>query len=221
MNLPILAYTPHRSFLSDSHYSPFFLINSNTHRLRPAPPRDMAGALDFHLTDVHERSHWFQHVGTTFGAFLDALRSSQRYTLIRFLRDESRVKRAEIVSARLNRGQPFIEFNPSNQYLRADADDAQSNIGVLKQIWFDHQWLHASLNDSRSTDGLGHPPTEACGQVMADVILNCCDQFNFLSDDYHSSGHQNAREWYFAEDAHLSDVLVDLGDGRCPLRGYA
>jgi hypothetical protein len=207
---PILRRALRRSFLSDSHYSPYFLINSNAHRLRPAEPGDTPGSLEFHLTEVHEGSHWFQHVGTTFGAFMDALRSSQRYTLLRFMRDEPRAKRARIVRARLDRGQPFIKLDPRNQYVKIDDKDAHNSIGLLKQIWFDHQWLHASLDDSRSTNGLGHPPPEACGAVMADVILNCCDTFNFVSDDYRTAGHRNAREWYFAGDASLSEVLVNL-----------
>lgn len=207
---PILRRVPHQSFLSDSHYSPFFLINCNAHRLQPADPGDIAGSLEFHLTHVHERTHWFQHVGTTFGAFMDALRSSQRHTLLRFMREEPRAKRAAILETRLDRGQPFIDLNPHNQYINANGDDANSTLGVLKQIWFDHQWVHACLDDSRSTERLGHPPTEACGQVMADVILNCCDTFNFLSDDYRAAGHNGARKWYFAEDDRLSEVLVNF-----------
>jgi hypothetical protein len=174
----------------------------------------MAGALEFHLTHVHENTHWFQHVGTTFGAFMDALRSSQRHTLARFLREEPRAKRADIVKARLDGGRPLIELDPATQFLKADGDDVNNNVVELKHIWFAHQWLHASFDDSRSTDGLGHPPTETCGQVMADVVLNCCEMFNFLSEDFRAAGHRGAREWYFAEDPSLSEVLVNLGDRR-------
>lgn len=207
---PILRRAPKFSLFTDSRYDPFYLISKNANRIRDFPTSDTLSNLNFHLTDVHERTHWFQQVGTTYGAFLHALKSSQSQTFLRFLREEPRQKRAEIVRARMEKGEPFINLKPTSQYLHLEEQDENSDIGVLKQIWFDHQWMYASFDDSSSTDGLGHPPTEAGGHVMADVILHCCDTWGFMSPDYEVSGHPGARDWYFADDENFVEMLLNL-----------
>jgi hypothetical protein len=210
---PVLQRPPHRSFFSGSHYNPHFLITRNAHRLKELEPGDWTATLDFNLAHIHENVHWFQHVGTTYGAFMDALRSSQRYVLLRFLRDLPRAQRRDLLDDRLKTGRPFIELDPRTQYPKDTTSDAPE-VSIVKQIWFDHQWLHASFDDSRAIDRLGHPPVDACSHVMADVILNACDTHGYLSEDYAKGGHLDARAWYFSEDRTVAEVVTELDGER-------
>ncbi|RIV87034.1 hypothetical protein D2V17_09090 [Aurantiacibacter xanthus] len=181
--------------------------------MKELDPSDSTATLDFNLAHIHENVHWFQHVGTTYGAFMDALRSSQRYVLMRFLRELPRTQRKALLEDRLKTGRPFIELDPRTQYPKDITFDAPA-VSLVKQIWFDHQWLHASFEDSRATDRLGHPPVDACSNVMADVILNACDTHGFLSPDYNADSHVGARDWYFTTDRTIAEVVTEIDGER-------
>lgn len=210
--LPILQRAPHRSFFSGSHYNPHFLISRNAYRLREGAPGEITSTLEFGLTHIHENTHWFQHVGTTYGAFMDALRSSQKMSLLRGLRGLPRSKRRRLFDDRMKGGRPFIEIDAQTQYMK-ESRAVDPAIGIVKQIWFDHQWLHASFDDSKAVGKLGFPPVDACANVVADVILNCCDTHEFESSDFELGAHIDARRWYFEGESELSETLVEL-DGK-------
>ncbi|MEJ0042781.1 MAG: hypothetical protein WDM81_11495 [Rhizomicrobium sp.] len=209
-NRPLLAQRRFYAHFSNSYYNKHFLITRN---VPPDAGTDdtILGAIKYNLTHVHEWTHWFQHVGTTFGTFLDALRASQKSTLISWLREMPRDTRRTLVENRLNRGQPFINFHADSEYLQFDSGDEKTSAGVLKQIWFDHQWAHAMFEDSRLTDRLGNLAPEPCSAVMADVILNLCNSAGFISRSYDTNGHQGAREWYFADDDKFVEIYANLG----------
>lgn len=209
---PVLKRLPNRSIFSGSSYDPFYFITKNSTRLKETPPHDMLANLRFHMTEVHERSHWFQQTGTTYGAFLHALRASQSITFLRFFREETRKKRSAIFDDRIANGTPFIKLKPSNNYVDFEQQEG-SNIGLLKQIWFDHQWMNLTFDNSLATDGLGHPPVDAGSNIMADVILHCCDTWGIESCDFAAQGHVGARDWYFTADQHFTEARVRLPDG--------
>lgn len=136
---------------------------------------------EYNATTIHERVHWFQHHGTSFGCFLEALRLSQMMTTLRSLREIPFSEIRDLLHQRNQSSQPIIAIDPEEQYpVFNDEGNSSYEMNLFRQIWFDHQWVHKVLDDSTILQsGMKQIPESAFGEVVGDVMLALCGELNF------------------------------------------
>jgi hypothetical protein len=193
-NLSILNREPYHS--ANSFYNPETLITrlcvSNFDDLKD--DEMFIKAFEYSATVIHERVHWLQSHGTSFGCFLGALRLSQRTTTLRMFRGEPSHKIENLLDQR-NNNKSILNLDRETQYpVLGDDSDL---INIFRQIWFDHQWIHKSFEDSRTTEKLGQVPGHIVGEIIGDLMLTLWD-YKFpshLGNDL-KSALEEARNWF-------------------------
>jgi hypothetical protein len=177
-DLPILTHIKYRSGFTGACYDPRTLIT----RL-PLRDHNSLDESDFesHATIIHERVHWLQHHGTSFGCFLEVLRLSQMMTTLRWLREMPVPKIQNLLHQRTNLSKPIIAIDSKKQYpIFDDEGDGDYEMSLFKQIWFDHQWTHNVLENSNILQtGLRQIPESVFGEVVGDIMLTLCVEFDF------------------------------------------
>lgn len=202
-DLPILTRNTYKSEFSGASYNPRTLIAK-----LPEPgiislekSNDFAQMFEYNATTIHERVHWFQHHGTSFGCFLESLRSSQVITTLRRLREMPSSKVKELLNQRTNFSKPILEIHQQEQYPIFDEENDNHEMNTFRQIWFDHQWLHIMLEDSsvlQSELRLRPIPESAFGEVIANVMLTLHGDFGFLPNNKNvmSIDYFESRKWF-------------------------
>src|SRR5262249_53898415 len=132
-DIPILRRPITRSGTADALYDP------QTLTLRV----DNTDKVEHHSSLVHEWVHWYQHHGTSFGAFLSALRFSQRATTVAHLRNVPRARRVDIFRKKnAGTGGPIVQIDNETQALVESRDDS---LGLFRHIWYSQQFVHGVL----------------------------------------------------------------------------
>ena len=206
-DVPILQPPLYRSGFTDSHYNPHVLIA----RLvagqfgDPEDPTFWQQAFEYNATVVHERMHWLQHHGTSFGAFLGALRLSQQMTTLGWFRSMPSDKVRALLSARADESRPILAFHPKRQYPIFDSLGDRNPLDVFRQIWFDHQWIHAMFEDSLICESSGKPPGAVVGEIIGDVMLALCGDGNFqcANGETIRTSQFEARRWFAVDDSSM------------------
>ncbi|HEV7282788.1 MAG TPA: hypothetical protein VGN57_21455 [Pirellulaceae bacterium] len=176
----LLRRDTYRSGGSHSHYNPRTLFT----RIMGgdfAPEGDgfMPAVFRYNATHIHERVHWLQHHGTSFGMFLEALRFSQQLTTLRTFRSIGSDRIRDLLNDTPLGRSAVMKLDSVEQYPIFGRTQDSSDLDLLRQIWFDHQWVHALFEDSVSCDGFGRPPASAVGEIFGDVMLALCDDARF------------------------------------------
>ena len=192
---PLLRRESFRSGLTESTYDPRLLLMKVG--IAPSAVEGVAAdALEFTASTVHEWAHWFQHHATSSGIFLDAVRYSQEMTAMRWLRGLPQSKVRSLLDER-DRGRPILHLEPASQQPLLDPADSEA-LNLFRQIWFDHQWVHAAFEDDVAFAAPGPPPSQVFGEIFADVMLSLCGEAHFVSpSSEHIRSHiEEARTWY-------------------------
>lgn len=192
---PVLRRESFRSGLTEATYDPRLLIMKVG--VIPSASKDVVtDALEFTASTVHEWSHWFQHQVTSSGMFLDAVRFSQEMTTMRWLRDLPKSRVRDLLDAR-DRGRPILHLEPSSHQPLFDFADNEA-LNLFRQIWFDHQWVHAAFEDDVAFAAPGPPPSQVFGEIFADVMLSLCGEAHFACPNAAQIRSQIAevRTWY-------------------------
>jgi hypothetical protein len=162
---------------------------------------------EYNATFVHERFHWLQYHGTSFGCFLGALSLSQRSTTLRMLRGESPVKIRALLNQRNKNERSILNLNHETQYPDFVADSEL--ISMFQQIWFDHQWVHKVFEDSRSAERLGRQlPGSVVGEIIGDSMLALWE-YGFPSYiECNLKSSMEARKWFSPSDSNIYFVSM-------------
>lgn len=214
-DLAILGRRKYRSAFDASSYNPRTLFTQlNFQNDFSGGDALLDNTFEYNATLIHERTHWMQHHGTSFGAFLDAVRFSQEHTALRWIRSlpQSRIER--LVDGRFQSNEPVLRIDQGTQLPVYELSETDDELDIFRQIWFDHQWVHSVFEDSSICDAVGRPPAEAIGEVVADVVLDLSEEpplgaFNLsqLASDQVAS-----REWY-----RFPDKIIFFGLGKSRL----
>ena len=209
-NFPILNRGVYRSGYTGSFYDPRTLITKIV-----APKFNYLDEDDLFLktyeysaTLIHERVHWLQHHGTSFGCFLGALRLSQQSTTLRVLREEN-FDQIEILLERRNKdGRSILNLNPETQYPTFTSNSEVINL--FGQIWFDHQWVHNIFDNSQCVERKpGVVPGKVIGEVISDVVIAFREYNSLLhSNDINIENSLEVRQWFSIEDSEM--VFVSM-----------
>jgi hypothetical protein len=201
--LPILARASYKSGFLGAQYDPRTLITRVTEPniIELERSSDFAQMFEYNATRVHEMVHWFQHHGTSFGCFLESLRLSQFLTTLRYLRSMPSDKAKDLIHKRNKFSRPILEIDPQTQYPIFHEGENNNEMNLFKQIWFDHQWVHTVLEDSRILQsGLRQIPGVSFGEVISDVMLALREDSDFLFDAKNVSAILESREWFSIPD---------------------
>lgn len=203
--MPILHPTVYRSGFSGSHYNPRTLLTRVISGGNAIDDPDFVNkTFEYNATVVHERVHWLQHHGTSFGAFLEALRYSQQVTTLTWLREIPPDDVVAMLAARASATKQILTLDPKSQYPIFDPDGDSNPLNLFRQIWYDHQWVHLLLEDSRVCESVGIPPKSAVGEIIGDVMLSLCSDggFDCQNGDLIRTNASEPRRWYtFDSDA--------------------
>ncbi|WP_146140731.1 hypothetical protein [Haliangium sp. UPWRP_2] len=194
--LPILERARLYAGLSGSSYNPRLLMTQICEpEIDAAAKESDLAQLEYNATVVHEWSHWFQHHSTSFGAFLSALRYSQQMTTLRFFRELPSVIARKLLERRDSGAAPILALDPVNQYPVFEND---KDLDIFRQIWYDHQWVHTSLDDGLNLKRTGIPSPSVFGEIISDVMLSLCLDGNFVTRYRNDlENHvKDARRWY-------------------------
>lgn len=209
----------YRSGFTDSHYNPRLLL---TRVIAGAfesgdDPTFMPRTFEYNATVVHERVHWLQHLGTSFGALLESIRFSQQGTTLRWLRDVPNHEIVHLLDTRNNGVEPILPLMSETLYPKFDASGDENPLNLFRQIWFDHQWIHSILEDSRTSEQtLGRPPNHVVGEIFGDVMLALTSEAGFKSEHYENrSDPYEPRSWFTPD---LPITFVRIGDMRLTSR---
>ncbi|MBH1970810.1 hypothetical protein FK216_06150 [Moraxellaceae bacterium AER2_44_116] len=214
----ILKKYHYRSGAGESSYNPRTLI---TRILAPKTHSESSTIIEqsfeYNATLIHERVHWMQHHGTSFGAFLDAIRFSQGDTTVSWLRSMPADRVQKLIKERFFQGKPILRIDRSSQQPIYGKETESDELDLYRQIWFDHQWVHATFEDSSICDEIGVPPTQAIGEVIADVMIDLCINSRFKSTHSETvcTNPITPRKWYKFPDQLR---FVRLGDSRLTSR---
>jgi hypothetical protein len=223
-NIPILGARVYRSGLSDSSYDPRNLITYvDDTTITPWTYDDLEVSFEYSAATIHERVHWLQHHGTSFGVFLDAIRISQEATTERWFDSMSKSELAKLLKDRQSRTRPPLPIDRNQQQPVFDnqPNAESSDLDTWRQIWFDHQWVHTALENSVVCDDMGSPPSQVFGEVASDVMLGYCGDFGFKTNlsEIISTDQQQSRTWFrpndriaflrFAESRLTSKLLME------------
>ncbi|NMF66114.1 hypothetical protein DP113_01410 [Brasilonema octagenarum UFV-E1] len=211
-DLPIFNHTIYHSGFTESFYDPRTLL---TKILAPnlegqEKKEFVLRGFEYNATVIHERVHWFQHHGTSFGCFLEALRLSQQNTTLRWLREMPSSRVRDFLRQRVEFTTPILEIDPQTRHPIFAQGDEHDQMNLFRQIWFDHQWVHAVFEDSRISKQLGKPPGTVIGEVVGDVMLALCAEHDFLPQTKNAilTTPLTARQWFSVDDTEMMFVSI-------------
>ena len=211
-DVPVLKQNLYRSGFTESHYNPRALIT----RVLAGDFGDSSDttfgrrSFEYNATIIHERVHWLQHHGTSFGAFLEALRFSQQLTTLRWFRTMPANEVRTLLSARADESRPIVFLDPDGHYPVFDSMGEGSPLNIFRQIWFDHQWVHSTFEDSRVCETSGKPPGSVIGEVIGDVMLALCGDADFECEHLETirTNQFEARRWFTVENSSMAFVKM-------------
>jgi len=196
------------SGISESYYLPSHLLSKVQPQRSENEALILANTLKFSLTHIHEWNHWFQHIGTTVGLFLEFVRHSQSALFMKWIKEQPVAIRSNIFDGRFTKNKPLVQLDRSGAPIAA-AGSPNDPINFVVQAWYDHQFLHEFISDSTMADRYGMIGAPGFSNVMADVALFTCDDMGFRSSEYERAGHMGARRWFFAQDQRFPLVKVN------------
>ncbi|MEL6408515.1 MAG: hypothetical protein AAFR81_29375, partial [Chloroflexota bacterium] len=177
--------------IAGAQYNPFTLIL-----------HDDPNVPNYSLNNTHEVIHWYQHHGTTVGAFLSALRHSQNRTIINLFSQLTPAQKQEILNRR-NGGKPLLLIDKSGKLIHQNINELSD---LFIQIWYDHQILLTLFDDSQALESVGFPLSQILAEICGDIVLFTLDHLG--TEDY--PGNEIARSWYnLAIDAPIFIALPD------------
>ena len=209
-DFPIFNRKVYGSGFTNSFYDPQTLITKLV-----APEFDYHDKNDFfnksfeyNATSVHERLHWLQHHGTSFGCFLGALRLSQQSTTLRTLREESSDQIELLLEQRNSGDKSILNLDPETRYPDFKSDSKLMNL--FSKIWFDHQWVYKIFEDSRFAEQKpGQIPGNAIGEVVSDVMIALKEYgFSFTSSQISLRESLESRKWFSMDDSEMFLVTI-------------
>lgn len=193
--IPFFRTPIRHSAFSSSFYNPHNLIL----KINEADNTIPGNELDYHFTYIHEFVHWIQHHGTTFGAFLDALRFTQRETTLTNLRGLPQNVCQDLLQRREIAGLPILKIDSTKpKIIRQEFTTHKEDIDFFGQIWFELQWVYSFLNDCSISEKGIHPGGDIFGLVFRDIYL-----YYFLKDKSSLSEKEinEVTKWYnFSDD---------------------
>ncbi len=181
---------PYKSFIAGAQYDPFSLLL----HIDDSDP-------NYSLNNTHETIHWYQHHGTTIGAFLSAIRYSQNRTTLNLFRNLPKDRRQKLCKMR-ETGRAIIETDENGQLIHHEFQN--TDIGVFRQIWYDHQLIAALFDDPRSQESIGYPVEQIFGEICGDIILFTTDHIKLSYP-----GNDVARAWFRPSNSTPFQITVD------------
>jgi hypothetical protein len=187
----LLIKQPHFSYVAGASYDfQRHLLKLPKVANKPAVERALIGS----LAHIHEMTHWFQHVGTSYGLFRSFLNSSKSDTFLRFLCNEPKSFRNFLLTRRFEQGRALITLDNRSYFTQESSDT--DGFGIAKQIWYDHAMLDEYIEDASVVDKIGYAPGESMAHALADVVEYSVDLAKYHSPEYEQVGHKGARSWY-------------------------
>ncbi len=179
------------------------------HLLRTGSPlhQDRAdlGFLATTLLTIHEMTHWFQHIGTSYGLFRSLLHSSRTSLFLGWSSHLPRQEREALFDRRIRHRRPLIEIDNASLYYAIDPSDSP-HLRLAKQGWYDISLFDEFLEDSSIVETSGISPPGAQASVLTDIISYACGAAGFLSEDVDEHTPDSALEWYDFEHPPFSSV---------------
>ena len=211
-NLPILQRIPYKSGLTGASYNPRTLITrlSEPDFISSEFSADVSQMYEYTATHIHEQVHWLQHHNTSFGCFLELLRFSQIQTTIRFLRNMPSNEVQALLSRRKNGLKKLLTIDQKTQFPILEQSSDNYELNMFRLIWFNHQWLHLVLEDSRVLEnGLALIPGSEVENIIADVIF--LTEYELGSSPYGQNADHflKAREWFSIHNNEMGVVLAE------------
>jgi len=212
-SIPILELPKRRSGISSAFYDPNSLI------LKIEKESDLENFIEYNSILIHEWTHWIQHNGTSFGAFLHAIKFAQYRTTLTWLRELPDRTIIELLNKRKIGKSPIVSINKlTNQLEHQTYPSHTNNLQLFSQIWFDFQWIHSIFNDSRIAFKTQMPDGQIFGDTIGDVFLH----FYYNANNHSQSEILESRKWYqfknheiglvkIGEDHLTSTVLLECG----------
>ncbi len=194
-SIPTLQRRPLRSAYTDAEY--FFDTLITRYPAEPSAAGDhfLLESLSTSGAIAHERIHWMQHHGTTIGAFLSFVRYSQQMTVISWLADLPASNRRLLAAERLG-GRSLLSFRDDDYALLPSSLNAGFKFDLLRQTWYDFQLVYTMFDSSPDQDMVPWSREEATGEIVGDVILHACLDYELAT----YPGNDLARRWYRFED---------------------
>lgn len=191
-NIPLLKTPIKYSGISVSSYNPYNLILRINGRQQDDPTFE--NLIEYNATLIHEWTHWIQHNGTTFGAFLNALRYTQEQTTLTSLRELPPTIAKGLIEARSKT--PIVYIDPkTGQFKQQKFSNRSDYLNLFGQIWFDIQWIQSFLNDSNIESTTGVPSPQIFGDSIGDIFL-----YYFSNVNRNHNEVFDVRKWYKFED---------------------
>lgn len=193
--LAILETPIRRSGYNASFYNPHTLILKT---ISSTTNNQIDDVLEFNATLIHEWSHWIQHQGTSYGAFLHALKFTQEETTLTNLKDLPNFFIEELIEKRSKNKGSIIKLE-NQQFVAQDFNKYSNDINLFGQIWFDTQWISQFLNNHNIGRSAGVPSGQIFGDTISDVYLYYCDKKMQSEREIFE-----IREWYKFEDEDIN-----------------
>jgi hypothetical protein len=212
-NIPILELPKRRAGISSAFYDPNSLI------LKIDKESDLENFIEYNSILIHEWTHWIQHNGTSFGAFLHAMKFAQYRTTLTWLRELPDRTIIELLNKRKAGKSPIVSINKiTNQLEHQTYPSHTNNLQLFSQVWFDLQWVYSIFNDSRIAFKTHVPDGQVFGDTIGDVFLH----FYYSANNHSQSEILESRKWYqfknneigflkIGEDHLTSTVLLECG----------
>lgn len=169
-NNPLLRPVCRRHGIHDGLFDPVSLL--------VYLPQERIGNVDVvstRLAQLHEHLHWFQHVGTSVGAFLSMTQFALQQFTINWFSSLDEEERQRAVRRRQD-GRPLVEVDSTGRLVN-EADEWTEFYRIQQQIWYDGLVLLRLFEDS-SVFLDSRPPEDQIGDAISDTYLYCVDRLS-------------------------------------------
>jgi hypothetical protein len=121
-------------------------------------------------TLLHEGVHWRQFQGTTFGAFCQWLKHAQAADTYHHLRNLSKGRKRELLSARAA-GIPILSLDDRTNLPTPPLSSAalKDPVNLLRSVWYDYLFTYRFFRNSCDIEFKRDPPADIFASAIADA----------------------------------------------------